>query len=413
MQNTNLQLVKLVLNHGLWEQYKNLLSPDFFPEPYNLIWKSIGPAHDQYKRDLTEQELYNLIVSSNGTLTSARKDSISDILTQVKDIAPIGNDIAQEVIRYQWRQEIGRQFIEKSYSFFETAEPPLADLQKILDQAKDNYIPISTEVEHITTDVNELLSLFDQKTLWRFNLANLAEHIPGIAPGDFAIFAARPEMGKTCFWISLACAPGGWCWQGAKVHALNNEEFAKRNMIRAVSSATGRILQEIKDDPNGTNELFKEIRDNIKLVDCNDWGLEEINTYCDTYHPDILIIDQLDKIKYSGYKDAPSHEKLQGIYEGARDVGKRHNCAVIGLSQISAEGEGKDLVDYSMLAGSKTAKAGEADLILCIGNNATIQRLGGDEEINRRMITAAKNKLSGWRGQSVSYIDPLRSRYKQ
>ena len=40
---------------------------------------------------------------------------------------------------------------------------------------------------------------------------------------------ARPETGKTAFWVSLCAAPDGFAEQGAKIHAFINEEPAIKN----------------------------------------------------------------------------------------------------------------------------------------------------------------------------------------
>ena len=65
-----------------------------------------------------------------------------------------------------------------------------------------------------------------------------------------------------------------------------------------------------------------------------------------------------------------SHERLRELYRCLRELAKRHDCAVIGVSQASAEAEGKTRVDFSMMEGSKTGKAAEADVVLGIGKHS-------------------------------------------
>ena len=66
------------------------------------------------------------------------------------------------------------------------------------------------------------------------------------------------------------------------------------------------------------------------------------------------------------------------------------------MSQLSAEAEGKINVNQSMLEGSKTGKAAEADLMLLISKNPDIE--GQDSNDPQRHIRLAKNKLTGWHG---------------
>ena len=47
-------------------------------------------------------------------------------------------------------------------------------------------------------------------------------------------------------------------------------------------------------------------------------------------------------------------------------IAKQHECAVFYMSQLSADAEGKVLLNQSMMEGSRTGKAAEADLMVLI-----------------------------------------------
>ena len=64
---------------------------------------------------------------------------------------------------------------------------------------------------------------------------------------------------------------------------------------------------------------------------------------------------------------------------------------VWAVSQAGYEAEGNQIIDYSMLDGSKTGKAGEADIILGIGKNV-------DDEDTTRFVNVSKNKINGFHG---------------
>jgi hypothetical protein len=66
------------------------------------------------------------------------------------------------------------------------------------------------------------------------------------------------------------------------------------------------------------------------------------------------------------------------------------------MSQLSAEAEGKIILNQSMMEGSKTGKASEADLMLLISKNPPME--GREEDDLQRHINVVKNKLSGWHG---------------
>ena len=77
----------------------------------------------------------------------------------------------------------------------------------------------------------------------------------------------------------------------------------------------------------------------------------------------------------------------------ARNIAKEYNCAVFWLSQLSAAAEGLAMPDQSMLEGSKTGKAAEADLMILIGKNRVIE--GNEADDTERHLNIAKNKLKG------------------
>lgn len=411
MAEESLSLLKLTLNHELYNKHKGIILDEFFPKPIDKLWASIKQGHDKYKRDLHEHELLELIKINNGTMTSAAKDVLQELLQRMTELPSIGNDIAEDIIRNAYRHEVGRAIIEESYGFIENKAVDIDKLSQLVAQANENYLPIKEQI-YVPTDVEELLEQFDNSPGWKFNLPNLDRHIPnGLHGGELALIFARPEMGKSCAWISLAAAPGGWCDQGASVTALCNEEYARRNMLRAISSCTGLTVDQIKEDTKRANNEFY-IRDKLKMVDAVDWTIDQVSAYAAKYKPNILVVDQLDKVKSVDGTGGIDHERLRDIYTGAREIAKRNDCVVVALSQASIDAEGKDLITYSMLEGSKTGKAAEIDLAIGIGHNSIIEQAGGNGDTNLRMWTASKNKLSGWHGSVYSRIEAQISRYK-
>ena len=77
---------------------------------------------------------------------------------------------------------------------------------------------------------------------------------------------------------------------------------------------------------------------------------------------------------------------------------------VWAVSQASYDAHGRQLLDFAMLDGSKTGKAGEADIIIGIGKNP-------GEDDDTRFLNVSKNKISAWHGHVVCEIDKLTGRY--
>ena len=98
--------------------------------------------------------------------------------------------------------------------------------------------------------------------------------------------------------------------------------------------------------------------------------------------------------------------RLTELYGQARSIAKRYDCVFMGFNQLSADAEGRTSLDYGMMSGSKTGKAGEADVIIGIGKTGT-----SEEENTTRHICISKNKLNGWHGMFTSHIDVQRGLY--
>jgi len=100
---------------------------------------------------------------------------------------------------------------------------------------------------------------------------------------------------------------------------------------------------------------------------------------------------------------ASIHETLKQNVMYARQIAKQQECAVFYMSQLSAEAEGRVVLNQSMMEGSKTGKAAEADLMLLIARNPPTENQ--TEEDTQRHINIAKNKLTGWHGMVTCEFD--------
>ena len=124
--------------------------------------------------------------------------------------------------------------------------------------------------------------------------------------------------------------------------------------------------------------------------------------------PDILVLDMGDKFGVAGNYARPD-EALKACAIYARQIAKTYDCAVFYMSQLSAEAEGRTTLNQSMMEGSRTGKAAEADLMLLIGKAATVE--GQDEDSPLRHVNIVKNKLNGWHGMVNCELDYLTARY--
>jgi replicative DNA helicase len=285
---------------------------------------------------------------------------------------------------------------------FECGNDPHRNVFEEFDTIKSqhgaDFMPVE-DVEERDNDLSGLLDRLAERASWRFNIPSLSRRIAGGAGGDFMIAFARPEAGKTAFHVSLACAPGGFCHQGAHVYVLCNEEPGDRTALRAISACTGMNREALEANISAASGKWNAVRNNYHIIDTVDMTMQRLNAYAKRHKPDVLIIDQLDKV-YTHGQFARVDQRLREVYRLAREIAKRHDCFVIGISQASADAEGKTILTYSMMEESKTGKAAEADLIIGIGKR------GVDDAVNpssfsddrQRHLTVSKNKITGWHG---------------
>jgi replicative DNA helicase len=301
-------------------------------------------------------------------------------------------------------RDLAQRIAVEATEIFNGKEANFAEITGMIDKRK--IIVDEDKAPAVTNNINEVLDLLGMTTKWKFNIPMLRDNVGGIGGGNLMISFARPETGKTAFWISLCSGPEGFAQQGAKIHAFINEEPAIRTQMRAISCFTGMTREEIIQEKNVAQRVWSEIKDNISMFDTVDWSMEDIDAHCEKHRPDIIVIDQLDKVNVTGTY-ARTDEKLRQIYTSAREIAKRRDCAVIAMSQASADAHNRNSISFDQMENSKTGKAAEADLIIGIGRNSN-----SDTENKIRTLCISKNKINGYHGEPVCTIRREISRYE-
>ncbi len=399
------QMIRLMLNKKFYTQYKGTLSPTVFAGDISSLYDTIQKAHDKYEEDIKVDELYSLHTAIfNPALTRAAKEKFSELVEDIKEVQEPSKEIAKDIMRILSDRDLAQRIAVESTEIFNGKEANFSEIVSMIDKHKNNIDEEKTPA--VTSNVNEVLDLLDVTTKWKFNIPVLRDNVGGIGGGNLMIAFARPETGKTAFWVSLCTAPNGFAEQGAKIHAFINEEPAIRTQMRAISCYTGMTRDEIIEDKEITNKSWSEIKDNISMFDTVDWSMEDIDAHCEKHKPDIIVIDQLDKVNVTGTY-ARTDEKLRQIYTSVREIAKRRDCAVIAISQASADAHNRNSISFDQMENSKTGKAAEADLIIGIGRNAN-----SDLENKIRTLCVSKNKINGYHGEPVCTIRRGISRYE-
>ena len=398
------------MDKTFYDDHRGAKCPDrLFSKDVRRIKSTIDSAMGKYERDVTPDEVEALFISSNPTLTTSQKNSFIVLFKQIKKEETMGSDVAQEVLSKLFQQVIGEDIANIGFDYVNGTKSSLEPLRNILEQYGDDFTP-NLNIEWEDISIETLLSKNDMEARWKFNIPILSRKIEGVNAGHLIEIGARPNTGKTSFHASMIAGIGGFARQGAKCVILCNEEAAHRVGARYLTVASGMSVGEIKNNMIKARDLYSPVSDNIKIKDATSRDMSWVESVCKTYSPDILVLDMGDKFaKMSGFARADEALKVNAIH--ARQIAKEYQCAVFYMSQLSAEAEGKIILNQSMMEGSRTGKAAEADLMLLISKNP--MKGENDEEDLQRHLNLVKNKLTGWHGIVTCELNYEVGRYEE
>ena len=403
-----LALIRSLMDREFYEDHRGARCPNrLFSKDVRKIKEVIDNAMTRYDRTVTPDEIEALFMSNNPSMTTAQKGAYSSLFLKIKKEQKLGEDIAKEVLSKLFQQIIGEDIANLGFDYVNGAKSSLEPLRALLEQYGDDFTP-SMDIQWDDISIETLLAKNDLEARWSFNIPSLCRKVEGINAGHLVEIGARPNTGKTSFHASLIAGPGGFASQGAKCIVLCNEEGYHRVGARYLTAGTGMNLHQVKENPSQAQELYSKIRDNIRIKDTTMYDMNWVESAVKSSRPDIVVLDMGDKFAtYNGF--ARADEALKACAIHARQIAKQYECAVLYMSQLSAEAEGKIVLNQSMMEGSRTGKAAEADLMILIAKNPQVE--GQEEEDAQRHLNVVKNKLSGWHGSVQCELDYKLARY--
>lgn len=403
-----LKMIRSLMDIDFHSQYRRTKCPDeLFTNEGTKIIRCIDKMIENYKRSVTPDEVSAYFMSHTPALTTAQEHSYSGLFHKLRGEHVMGNDVAKDVVSRLFQRHIGQVIVNMGVNYSNGEEATMEPLRELLSKYNDDFTPnLNLEWEDIS--IESILESYADESRWEFNLPTLADKIPGVNSGHLIEIGARPNTGKTSFHASMIAGPKGFAWLGANCVVLTNEEKTKRVASRYLTAATGMTVEQVNKDPAKAHAIYNNIRNNIRMYDASGKDMAWVESVAKTYRPDILILDMGDKFaRMGGYSRQDEALKANVIY--AREIGKQYNCAVFYMSQLSAEAEGKTILNQSMMEGSKTGKAAEADLMILIAANPLVE--GQNQQDSQRHLNVVKNKLTGWHGRLHCNLDAQYGRY--
>ena len=404
-----LSIIRSLMDKSFYDDHRGSKCPQrLFSKDVRKIKQSIDTAMDRYERSVTPDEIEALFMSDNPTLTTAQKQAYSSLFSQIKRENPMGSDVAQEVLSKLFQQVVGEDVANIGFDMVNGDAASLEALRNLLERYGDDFIPnLNIEWDDIT--IETLMAKAELEARWTFNIPSVTRKIEGVSAGQLIEVGARPNTGKTSFHASLIASPGGFAHQGAKCIVLCNEEPTHRVGARYLTAAAGMSAREVRDNMSKAKALYQPVMNNIKIKEAGGRDMAWVESVCKSYKPDILVLDMGDKFGVQG-SFARQDEALKACAIYARQIAKTYECAVFYMSQLSAEAEGRTTLNQSMMEGSRTGKAAEADLMILIGKSPSVE--GQEEDSPLRHVNIVKNKLNGWHGMVNCELDYQTARYE-
>lgn len=334
--------------------------------------------HEKFDRAISVEELSLNFFSKYPAMKQDEADLYKEMLSRIADIV-VGEEVVEEYFRQQELRQRAIKIAETALSFSQGG----TEWDKLEELFEKKPTVIDPE-EFVTDDLQALYEMNRHQQGLRWPLNCLNKSLGSLRGGDFGFIIARPEVGKTTFLSHVATFmteqhDGNTLW-------INNEEQGSKVKVRNFQSLLCCTTNDLFADIGSSNRVWNHrIGNRLRLYDSAGITTKRVEQLCAELNPKLVIIDQLDKIK-GLYGEG--HGMLKELYQWARELSKRYNCPVIGVSQASVTGEDKLWLTMEDIDGSKTGKPGEADFIIGIGKRE-------DQGEFRRGISIIKNKLSG------------------
>ena len=404
MENLELNLLASTLKTKNWEKIKNFITPQMFPKEWRSIAQAITEAHLRYENIdvLDDKAVLAVHKMMFPAMPDSKDEDAKQLIGSLCNVPDMDDDLAYDYAKTFWERSMAKLIGEKAVQFWVGDDPnAFADIAKLMDRVTNNSMEGHETFTIVKDTFEELMESTSKPPEFLFGVPTLEEHLSGMNRGDFGIIFARPEVGKTSFCSHLVAQ---YLAQGKKVHYWANEELAKKVKLRITTAFFGVDKHTLVENKHDYKETYDSvIGSNLVVIDSVGTDITELASFTALNKPDVILIDQLDKVKIGG-DFGRGDERLKELYVSGRELAKRNDCLVWAVSQANYEAHQREIIDFSMMDNSRTGKAGEADVILGIGKGLGV-------EDNTRFLTISKNKVNGWHGTAHAFLDIATGKY--
>lgn len=399
MSSMELRLLRSIVERETYNEVRDRVSPSMFSEDLQDIAEAIIDLHSEFDQGVDMDVVLEHLLTKKVS-TTAKNDLLGELISRINGVDPVTHDVTKKFITNLALKDQRITALNQLARIIETNGESHEGVITLLSQA--NYEE-QAEEEVVGSQLSDLEQHYTTQNKFPFNVPKLQEAIGGLSRGNLLGVFGRPEVGKSSFVASLVA---GYMKAGITVEYYANEEPGIKIMLNIRRACTGEddaaIVSAINSKKDPTN--WPQWAKSLTVRQISDMGLETIMSRALKNRPEVIILDQVDKLSLREKYDA-GHERLRALYEKSRMMAKSCNCLVVNVSQASVDAEGRYRVPYSMMDGSKTGKAGELDVALGIGKQGDMHKEDEDPRMQEVGLTISKNKVNGWHGTANTYFN--------
>ena len=336
---------------------------DFYDNDTSVSFVDLELVEKRIERELPKQiDLYrNILKTLNETTSSA--NLLNEVIAVKKD--SIARELSSLLLT---QQKAGVIELMEEYKNVESSFDEDDEDESLLAGVK-------------ICDIVESLKNQNRIKLWP---KALHQATGGAMRGNNVLVFGRPEVGKSLFIINMV---GGLLHDGYKVLFIENEDPAKSTMSRLICRLADKPLIDVIENPDEVENVVRQRGyNNLILKSLSPGTFRDIQSLIDHHGVDVVVINQLRNIWVG---KASRVEQMEIAATSARNLAKKNNILVIGVTQAGDSGTNKLRLEMGDIDFSNTGMPAQMDLIIGIGSN---EEYDGK---SWRMISLPKNKLSG------------------
>lgn len=380
--NIELLVIKLFLVNTLSYLKYHKYTKTKYNNVYNKIYHALSKLKDDGKPSHSVEELAFKFHVCYPVLSAGEGEALEHIFGQLS-LLTVQPEQADELLTKLQHRSIASELALKAVEVA-SGDATLPDLSELFLSLTNGIEQETEENEFVTDNIVEIQQKNILEPPFEFRLKILNQILGGLRRRTFGFIFARPEIGKTQFLASEATFLAPQTERG--ILWINNEEDGAALVPRLYQAALLKESHEIFYDAEEARKAYTaKIKGRIKIYDRPTANTRDIEALVRNIRPDIVFIDQLDKVR--GVSADRYDLQQKALYQWARELAKKYNCAVVGVCQAGGTAENKRYLDMNDVDSSHTAKQGEADWLFGLG--ATDR--AGDED--SRYISVCKNKL--------------------